>query len=414
MKGEGNEVRSRAARVAATAPALRAMDGERIAGAIGRAAAAIADPTADVGREARALLPDATGLSEAMVGWALTHQVGIATPDSLTRLARSMQPPREGAVPARGRLCVVVLSGNVFTAALRAIALPLLARVPVVAKASTREDVFPRLLARAIAAADAELGSSLDVVTFPGGTAALEDTLFAQADVVAVYGSDSTLSDVRGRLPATTTFVPHGHGMGAIWVPSDALPDETAATALAERVALDVAAFDQRGCLSPHAVWVGAAARFPARELARLVADHGLARLAGELPRGALPTEIGGAQVQWRGVAAARGELFERDGYAVSFEGPGALRLSPGYRNVSVLECLDEQDLFRRLTPLGMHLKALGVAADVEARRSLAARLPAPLAPRVSAVGTMQTPPIDTLADGHSPFAGLLRWTEVG
>jgi hypothetical protein len=349
-----------------------------------------------------------------MVDWALAHQVAIVTPAALMRAAAAIAPSHAGDVPACARLAVVVLAGNVFTAGLRAVALPLLARVPVVAKASSRDDVFPRILRAALARTDPEVAESLDVVTFTGGATPLEDALFAQADVVSVFGSDTTLAEIRARLPATTTFVPHGHGIGAVFVPASALRDETAAAELADRVALDVAAFDQRGCLSPHAVWVERGSTVPARELARLIADRGLARLAGELPRGSLPTATGGAQVQWRGVAAARGELFERDGYAVSWEGDGPLRLSPGWRNVSVLECADATDLGRRLAPLGMHLKALGVASDAAGRRVLAAHLPPPLAPRVSAPGAMQTPPIDALADGHSPWTGLVRWVEVG
>jgi hypothetical protein len=127
-----------------------------------------------------------------------------------------------------------------------------------------------------------------------------------------------------------------------------------------------------------------------------------------------LPTEVGAAQLQWRGVAAARGELFERDGYAVSWEGDSPLRLSPGWRNVSVLECGGAADLGRRLTPLGVHLKALAVAGDEPARRAVAQALPSPLAPRISAPGEMQTPPIDALADGASPWTGLVRWIELG
>ncbi len=112
-------------------------------------------------------------------------------------------------------------------------------------------------------------------------------------------------------------------------------------------------------------------------------------------------------------MGATRGELFEGDGYAVSFEGDAPLRLSPGHRNVSVLTCADEEDLGRVLAPLGMHLKALGVAAAVGTRRAIARRLPSPLAPRVSDVGQMQTPGLQSLADGQSPWLGLVRFTQV-
>ncbi|MBW2461630.1 MAG: hypothetical protein JRH11_08275 [Deltaproteobacteria bacterium] len=405
-----DKIRRRAAETAASAETLDAVGVGAVAGAIAQAASALVDPDSDIGSEARPLLVESTGLSREMVDWALATTCGDVSADALEAFAAAADltgapSPSARAVPARARLAAIVLSGNVFTAPFRAVAVPLLAGVPVIAKASSRDDIFPRVLHRALEAAAPDVAASYAVLTFEGGDAHLEDALFAQADVVAAYGSDTTLGHIRGRLPATTTFVPHGHGLGAIWIPDEA-DDETVA-----RVALDVAAYDQRGCLSPHGIWVrGDAAR--GRSFADRLA-RALETIRESLPRGLLPLDRGAQQLQWRGVAAARGDLFEGDGYAVSFEGDGPLRLSPGYRNVSVLSCASAEDLGHRLVPLGMHLKALGVAADGPARRALAAALPAPLAPRVSEVGTLQTPPLDSLADGHSPWFGLIRHTQV-
>ncbi len=404
------EIRHRAAETAASAETLDAIGVGAVAGAIARAAAALVDPESDIGSEARQLLVESTGLSREMVGWGLTTTCGDASADALEALAAAADltgetSPSARSIPARARLAAVVLSGNVFTAPFRAIALPLLAGVPVIAKASSRDDIFPRVFRRALEAAAPDVAASYAVLTFEGGDTHLEDALFAQADVVAAYGSDTTLGHIRGRLPATTTFVPHGHGLGAIWIPDEA-DDEVVA-----RVALDVAAYDQRGCLSPHGIWVGGDAGRGLGFAERLAGA--LEAIRDSLPRGRLPLDRGAQQLQWRGVAAARGDLFEGDGYAVSFEGDGPLRLSPGYRNVSVLSCASAEALGRRLVPLGVHLKALGVAADAPARRALAAALPAPLAPRVSEVGSMQTPPLDSLADGHSPWLGLIRHTQI-
>ena len=66
--------------------------------------------------------------------------------------------------------------------------------------------------------------------------------------------------------------------------------------------------------------------------------------------------------------------------------------------------------LIAAIAPLGAHLKALGVAGDEAARAALARRLPAPLRPRVCAVGAMQTPPLDCIMDGALPWDGLLGY----
>jgi hypothetical protein len=385
------------------------MPRERIVAALADAAKTLADPSSDEGRGARAALAASSGLSVESVAWALRTTVGAATPRAFADIAVRLE---DGPPIARARLAVFVLAGNVFTAPFRPTCHALLARVPVVAKASSKDDAFARLFRAALRGVDPEVAASFDSLTFPGGSADLEASLFAAADVVGAFGSDATLADIRARLPATTTFVAHGHGIGAAFVPAAAVANTAQAHSVVERLALDVAAYDQRGCLSPHAIFVEAAANVSPRDLAARL--HGeLGRLAASMPRGPFPIEAGAAQIQWRGVAAIRGQLFEGDGWAVSCEGDGPLRVSPGYRNVAVLEVADEHALFSRLAPLGVHLKALGVAAPEEWRRAFAHRLPRPLCPRVSDVGAMQTPPLDALADGLDPFTGLVRHVDL-
>ncbi|MFW6052084.1 MAG: acyl-CoA reductase, partial [Myxococcota bacterium] len=406
---DAERVRDVAVRAAGTGPALRALGPEHIARALAGAIARVTDPTSPVGAHARDELARSTGLSTPMVDWALGTNVAPATAERLLGLHA---PPQARAEPVPARLCVAVLAGNVFTAALRAVAVPLLHAVPVVAKASSRDDAFPRLLRRALAEVDPEVAPGLSVLTFAGGREALEDALFAEADVVQVHGSDATVARIRARLPATTRLLAHGHGLGVGWVPAAALPDAATARRVARAVALDVAAFDQRGCLSPHAVFVQTGGAASGADFAELL-HAGLAELDRTLPRGALPTELGAAQVQWRGVAAARGRLLEGRHHAVSHEGEGPLRLSPGWRNVAVLDAPDVAAWMAQVRPLGVHLKAVGIAGDAAHRAEVAAALPAPLAPRLCAVGEMQTPPIDGLADGDPPWLGMIRWAEL-
>jgi hypothetical protein len=402
-------VRAIARRVIAAGPVFRALPSGRLVGALAGVSAGLLDPTSSLGALAREILPPSTGLSPAMIEWAL--RTSAPSREDVERLAAALAPPSR-AIAAPARLAVVTLAGNVFTAGFRALFGPLLCGAPVVVKASSRDDALPRLLERGLSEVDPDVARACAVVTFPGGREDLEEALFADADVVSVYGADHTLADVRARLPGTVRFIPHGHGLGAVFVPREALADEERARAFCTGVALDVAAYDQRGCLSPHAIFVERGGAVPPRELAARIAEHGLARLARELPRGPLPPAAAAAQVQWRGVAAARGDRFEGDGFATSFEGGEPLRVSPGYRNVAVLEC-EAAQLPARLLPLGVHLKALGVAGPDERRRAIARALPPPLAPRVSAVGRMQTPPFDALADGEPPLAGFTRLVDL-
>lgn len=191
----------------------------------------------------------------------------------------------------------------------------------------------------------------------------------------------------------------HGHGLGLGWVSRDADLD-----AAARDLALDVAAYDQRGCMSPHAIGVERGAD---RERFSRALAASLEELATSLPRGALPTDVGAAQVQWRGVAAARGILREGDGWAVADEGAQAPRVSPGWRNVMVFEAPSAAAFAERASAFGGHLKAIGVAGD---RHAVASALLPGVSPRVCRAGTMQTPALTVYADGLPPWDGWRRF----
>jgi hypothetical protein len=348
-----------------------------------------------------------------MVDWAL--RTSIPPRDTLIGLVQTL--PESGAleaIVAPPPLGVVILAGNVFTACIRAIAFPLLVGVPVIVKVSSSDDALPLLLREAWCEALPECADALQVVSFPGADEELMGKLLTRSDLVMAYGSDHSLRSLRSLTPTGSTFVGHGHGLGALFVPASALPDEASSITLTRALALDIAAYDQRGCFSPHAIIVEDGGAIQPQKLAEILAKHGLSEVGLNMPRGAIPQDVAAQQLQWRGVAAARGALFEGDGFSVSFEGNDALRLSPGWRNVQVVSCADKVSLYERLAPLGHHLKVLGVAASMAARRRLARGLPQSLCPRITNAGTMQIPGFTALADGLSPWLGLQRWIELG
>jgi hypothetical protein len=363
------------------------------------------------GRLGRELLRS-TGLSAPVIEWGLRSELEQLNEPAMLNLVRSLRSTaRRRCVPAR--LVVCVLAGNVFTAGLRALLLPLLAGAPVLAKASSGDDVLVRCFKQALGRADRAVASLLEVVTFEREEARLGQALLESAEVVSVYGSDRTVQAIGQLLPAGCRLIAHGHGLGAIYLPAAALGDERRAIRLARNAALDVAAYDQRGCLSPHFILVQQGSRVKALRFARLLAEQGLRPLADRLPRGRLSAGAAAEQVQWRGVAEARGRLFTGPGFAVSWEGDNEPRPSPGYRNLGVYECRGPERLVGALLAFGAHLKALAVAGEAGQRAHIAARLPAPLAPRICPVGRMQRPPLNAPADGRLPLEGLVRWTAV-
>lgn len=378
--------------------ALRRRSREELAAIVAEAWERIADPERALGREARVEVPKSSGLSLPMTVWALESTLRGAR-EALAALASRMDPP-PGTIEAPGRLSALILAGNVFTACVQPLSAMLLARSPILIKASSRDDVLPRLFVRALAEVDPQVAEACLVVSIPRGTPSLEASFLSRADVVSAYGSDDTLRSLRSRLDPKTAFVMHGNGLGLGLVRRGASLE-----AAARAFALDVAAYDQRGCLSPHAIAVERGVDGPAFTKSLSLA---LEELAVELPRGSLAADVGASQVQWRGVALARGTLHERGDAAVSFEGGCAPRLSPGWRNVMVHEVEDAAAFAAHAASFGVHLKAVGIAGDAEALE-----LTSPSAPRVCPAGRMQIPGLLALADGRPCWEGLTRYREI-
>jgi acyl-CoA reductase-like NAD-dependent aldehyde dehydrogenase len=364
-------------RVRGASAALQALSVAERVRAIASACAVLRAPDDELVR----VLSASSGLSEPMTRWALDTTFAAFSEPALRALAATAQP--------RARTVAAVLAGNVLTAAARPMLLPLLAGVPVVAKASSRDDALPHAIARALSAAHPLLGMACAVATFGHGDVARLDALLAGADCVQVLGSDEAVAAVAERMRGDQTLIGRGHGLG-LGVVLAASELERAAAAFAR----DIAAYDQRGCLSPHAILVeGNDARADAFAHALHEA------LARDLPRGVVPADAAAEQLQWRGVAAARGVLHVGDTHAISCEHGASLRPSPGYRNAGVYTLESAAELEPRIAPFARFLKVLGVAGELG---KLTAR-----APYTCAAGSMQTPPLAVPLDALHPFAGF-------
>jgi acyl-CoA reductase-like NAD-dependent aldehyde dehydrogenase len=387
------QIQAAHASVRSAASALMALPLEARAAAIASAARMLLQEDSELGAQLRTALLDATRLSRQAIEYGLRTTLTLFEPDNLLALYSSRNGERHPTA------VVTVLAGNVFSAAARPLLLPLLCGVPVLAKAASADDVLPRFLERALHRIEPALGNACKVVCFAREQSGLERALLEPAEVVAVYGSDETVAELGRHIAPSTLLIGHGHGLGAIYIARDALKSECCARGLAARVAIDVAAYDQRGCLSPHVALMESGGVMTARAFAQLVSEC-LRAAAEELPRGQLDATSAARELQWRGVAAAIGELQHGNGWAVSYEASGLLRPSPGFRNLALYDCDDIADARARLGQLGAHLKALGVGGCA-ARKQLTS-----LAPYVCPVGTMQAPPLDVPLDGLHPLHG--------
>lgn len=389
-------------RIGRAGPVLRAASDERVIAWLDATLGALGDAGSPVGREARTTIAARTGLSTVGAAWGLETTIAELRASALERGVAAMRRAHDGFRATPVRTHGLVLAQSVFTACLRPIVWSLLARVPVVVKLATDDEGLAELFAVAASVVDAELGESLAVLWPQGRSEAIVERLAGRVDLLSAHGGDHAIARMRAITPATTELVGHGHGLGVVVILREALSSHL--PALAAAVARDVAAYDQRGCLSPQAIFVERGGEIGPRDVAALIASEGLGTLATSMPRGPLPIAIGAQQVQWRGLASSLYELFEGDGYAVSFEGSAKVRPTPGYRNVAVHAIDDAAEVGATLAPYGAHLKVVAIAADPGR-----VALPPPLAPRVCALGEMQRPPLLAATDGLPPWHGLVR-----
>jgi hypothetical protein len=333
-----------------------------------QAARVLGNPENAAGSALRARLLETTGLSSAGIERALSHALEIRAADTELHalLACTPEAPRAH----------VLLSSNVFVAALRAIAIGLASSASVRVRASRRDPALAEAL-HALAPDSFELASALSP---------------SAGEHFWAYGTDATLAELRASLPRGVWFHAHGAGFAAVVVDAR---EWTRADARA--LALDAALFDQQGCLSPRVVCVRGTPD-QARIVASSLADE-LSVLEQELPRG-LKTATEQAEARRnRDAAAYAFELFDAGQGWVSCA--SELVIPPSGRNLHVIDTIDPMTA---LAPFAAHVTSIAAntpALRDELRSSFAGA-------RVVELGELQRPPLDGPVDRRHGTQGEL------
>jgi hypothetical protein len=318
-----------------------------------------------------------------------------------------------------------ITAGNIPNPALMSILLGMLARSAQFVKCAQGASLLPRLFAHSIYEIDPKLASCLELAEWPGGSTDLEAALFAEAGCVTATGSDTTLDDVRRRLPVTTRFVGHGHRVSFGFITREALAG-AGARRLARDAAGDVAAWDQQGCLSPHVIYVEEQGAVSPAQFAGLLAEE-LARCETDRPRGELllseSTTITLKRDFYRVRSAATSESLETSvtqlwcsegstAWTVLYEDDARFQVSCLNRFVHVKRATDLEDVLHHAELIRGQVSTVGLAAAGDRARDLAAQLTRWGVSRVCPLGRMQRPPLGWRHDGRPPLADLVSWTD--
>ncbi len=430
------EVVAAVAALRAAGPALRATSWQDRARALGRVGERFLAAGDSLRLEVLRELPSSAGISAEQAQYVVEGMAHDWTaprldalvrtefddPDALDRWVDDPRAPdarRIRAYPLGSGLGLHVCAGTVPGVSVTSLVRGLLVASPVLLKPGAGDRTLPQaFLAGLAAAAELDpvaraLAASCAVSYWPGGEGGeAESRALASAGYVVAYGHTATTAAIRGRLSAGTPMVEYGHKASVAVVGPQATESAPAAVARA------VAAFDQRGCVCPHQVFVIdtlARARVFAGSLA-----GALEQLDQLMPPGPPDPGEAAAVQQLRGTTELRAlgderiELWAGPGvsWTVVLDPEPRERPSCLARTVQVTPLGSVHDLVPVLGDEARLLQTVGVTGLADAQEEVLAELVSGAgASRIVPVSAMPFPPPWWLHDGQGPLRSLVRWS---
>jgi Acyl-CoA reductase (LuxC) len=233
----------------------------------------------------------------------------------------------------------------------------------------------------------------------------LPEAWLRESQAWVVFGSDKTISHFQKQVPAGTVFEPHPHriSLGLVFDHrhGDSVP----------LAAADVARFNQKGCLSPHDIYVKGDAKAYASRLSDALARHERIDPRGEITtrESAEIAEIR-ANYRFRSASDPRVALWESENstaWTVIYEEDPWFASSCLNRLVFVKPF--PPDLPEALGPALPWVAAAGIWPATPENAEMAARLHPS---RICPLGHMQNPPFSWHQEGRQTLAPLARWVD--
>jgi len=406
------------ARLREAGAALRARPAAATHDALADVLDAWAAPDSSWQAELVAKLPETTGFSAEMVREGLARGLARYDGAALRALVRAELGALADGVPGAAvfgfETTAAVLGGAIPLPTIVALLAPLALRAPVLVKPAAYDALTPRLFARALAERDPLLGACVESVDFRRDDAAAIAAL-CRADCVAVTGSDAAVAAIDAAITPPRRLLAHGHRFSLAL-----LGPEATRGAVGERttgrLALDIALWDQLGCLSPVSVVVADPDPGAADRVADALAEA-LRDLEPRMPRGCVEPAAAAAiarersEAEMRAAAGRPVRVLASPGTAwtVVREADAQPRPAPLHRFVRVQPTADLASALASLHPQRAQLAAVAVAGFGADGPAVAASLLELGASRVCTPGTLQTPPLDWPRDGVGVLTPLAR-----
>jgi hypothetical protein len=316
-------------------------------------------------------------------------------------------------------LLAQIAPGNIPNPVLSGMVFGLLTRSAQFVKCASGGGAFiPRLFAHSLYEADHKAGSCLEVAEWKGGREPLESALFAEADCVVATGSDEMLEAIAKKIPRTARFLGYGTRVSFGYVTRAAL--EQSAEAVVQRAAADVTAWNQRGCLSPHVIYVEDGGKVTAEAFAALLAGQ-LEAVEKTFPRGALNAREAAAIAARRSFYEVRAAhsletkmwaSLESTAWTVILENEPRFQVSCANRFIYIKAVADLTHALQGAALMWDKVSTVGLASTPAQAHEYVQHLARWGARRVCPLGQMQNPPLGWRHDGRPPLGDLVTWTD--
>jgi len=183
----------------------------------------------------------------------------------------------------------------------------------------------------------------------------------------------------------------------------------------AKKGALDVSLYDQKGCLSPHLIYVETGGPTTALTFAKWLADA-LEMLSEQLPKTALSSSEAAQIQQLRAALPLKGgTVFASPSgldWTVLYDPDPSFSLSPLSRTIWVKVVDDLSSVPSLIRPYRNQLQSIGLALAKTRQNVLISAIVMLGGCRICEIGRMQKPPLTWHHDGQSPLLPLLRFVD--
>jgi hypothetical protein len=320
---------------------------------------------------------------------------------------------------ARGPLLLAQIApGNIPNPVLSEMVLGLLTRSAQFVKCASGGAFIPRLFAHSLYEADHKIGSCLEVAEWKGGIEPLESALLAEADCIVATGSDEMLDAIGKKVPRTARFLAYGTRVSFGYVTRQSLEQD--AEEVVQNAAADVTAWNQRGCLSPHVIYVEDSGKVTAEAFAALLAGR-LDAMEKTFPRGNLNTREAAAISVRRSFYEVRTAhsletkmwtSLESTAWTVILENDPLFQVSCANRFIYIKAAADLTRALQGAELVREKVSTVGLSSTAAQARDIALHLARWGARRICPLGQMQNPPLGWRHDGRPPLGDLVTWTD--